>query len=120
MSIFFTIFAFAKKNDDITLQLSWLNQFQFAGYYIAKEKGFYNKVGINVNIKEFSQNTDIIEELKNKKADFIVGRSSFIIEKANGHDVVALGAIYQESPLILLVKKIQILILLKILKIKIS
>jgi diguanylate cyclase (GGDEF)-like protein/PAS domain S-box-containing protein len=105
MSIFFTIFAFAKKNDDITLQLSWLNQFQFAGYYIAKEKGFYNKVGINVNIKEFSQNTDIIEELKNKKADFIVGRSSFIIEKANGHDVVALGAIYQESPLILLVKK---------------
>ena len=29
----------------VTLQLSWLNQFQFAGYYMAKEMVYYEDVG---------------------------------------------------------------------------
>ena len=31
--------------EKVTLQLIWKNQFQFAGYYAAKEKGFYEDVG---------------------------------------------------------------------------
>jgi ABC-type nitrate/sulfonate/bicarbonate transport system substrate-binding protein len=31
--------------EEVTLQLIWKNQFQFAGYYAAKEKGFYEDVG---------------------------------------------------------------------------
>jgi len=92
-------------NKKIVLQLNWLNQFQFAGYYIAKEKGFYDKVGLDVEIKEFTSNTNLIESIKTKKADFAIGRSSLLIERSNGEDVVALGAIFQESPLFLLVKK---------------
>ena len=45
---FFITISFAKNiNKDITLQLSWFDQFQFAGYYIAKEKGVYKELGLD-------------------------------------------------------------------------
>ncbi|MGB7433158.1 MAG: ABC transporter substrate-binding protein [Ahrensia sp.] len=37
--------------DDLTLQLKWVTQAQFAGYYVAKDKGFYDEVDLNVEIK---------------------------------------------------------------------
>ncbi|MEA3314669.1 MAG: ABC transporter substrate-binding protein, partial [Campylobacterota bacterium] len=45
----------ADKGDfeKVSLQLQWKHQFQFAGYYIAKEKGFYKEEGLKVDIKEF-------------------------------------------------------------------
>lgn len=36
---------------DVTLQLKWVTQAQFAGYYVAKDKGFYEEEGLNVTIK---------------------------------------------------------------------
>jgi len=37
--------------DDVTLQLKWVTQAQFAGYYVAKSKGYYDAEGLNVTIK---------------------------------------------------------------------
>ncbi|WP_299841351.1 ABC transporter substrate-binding protein [uncultured Paracoccus sp.] len=37
--------------DDLTLQLKWVTQAQFAGYYVAKDKGFYEEEDLNVTIK---------------------------------------------------------------------
>ena len=37
--------------DKITLQLKWVAQAQFAGYYVAKAKGFYDEAGLDVDIK---------------------------------------------------------------------
>ncbi|PJF11110.1 ABC transporter substrate-binding protein [Pseudorhodobacter sp. MZDSW-24AT] len=37
--------------EDVTLQLKWVTQAQFAGYYVAKDKGFYEEEGLNVTIK---------------------------------------------------------------------
>ena len=37
--------------DALTLQLKWVTQGQFAGYYVAKEKGFYDEAGLDVTIK---------------------------------------------------------------------
>lgn len=36
--------------EDVTLQLKWVTQAQFAGYYVAKDKGFYDEEGLNVTI----------------------------------------------------------------------
>jgi NitT/TauT family transport system substrate-binding protein len=36
---------------DVTLQLKWVTQAQFAGYYAAKEQGFYEEEGLNVTIR---------------------------------------------------------------------
>ncbi len=41
----------AMAADDLTLQLKWVTQAQFAGYYVAKDKGFYDEVDLNVEIK---------------------------------------------------------------------
>ena len=37
--------------DDVTLQLKWVTQAQFAGYYVALEKGYYKDADLNVTIK---------------------------------------------------------------------
>ncbi len=90
--------------DNITLQLNWKHQFQFAGYYMAKELGYYKDAGINLKIKEYSQGIDRITEIEKNRAQFAIGRSDLIIDRAKGKDLVALGAIYQHSPLMLLVR----------------
>ena len=43
--------AAARANDPLTLQLKWLPQAQFAGYYVAAAKGYYKVVGLDVTIK---------------------------------------------------------------------
>ncbi|MEM8804176.1 MAG: ABC transporter substrate-binding protein, partial [Pseudomonadota bacterium] len=41
----------AQAADDFTLQLKWVTQAQFAGYYVALENGFYEEEDLNVTIK---------------------------------------------------------------------
>ena len=40
----------AHAADTVTLQLKWVTQAQFAGYYVAADKGFYKDEGLEVNI----------------------------------------------------------------------
>ena len=42
--------SIAQAADDVTLQLKWVTQAQFAGYYVALDKGFYEEEGLNVTI----------------------------------------------------------------------
>jgi polar amino acid transport system substrate-binding protein len=92
----------AQSNEKVTLYLDWLNQFQFAGYYVAKEKGYYNAVGLDVNIKEFNSNSNVVKEVMENDATYGIGKSSLIIDKFNGNDLILLSAIYQASPLVLM------------------
>src|SRR2546429_4175533 len=39
------------KLTKVTLQLKWVTQAQFAGYYAAKAKGYYKQAGLDVNLK---------------------------------------------------------------------
>src|SRR6201982_533479 len=41
----------AQAADNVTIQLKWVAQAQFAGYFVAKEKGFYKDAGLDVTIK---------------------------------------------------------------------
>ena len=52
MSALFALTAsMASAADDVTIQLKWVTQTQFAGYYVAQDKGFYKEEGLNVTIK---------------------------------------------------------------------
>jgi polar amino acid transport system substrate-binding protein len=93
---------YSKTLDKVTIQLDWLHQFQFAGYYIAKEKGFYENENLDVKIKEFDYNINILDDLLNKKIEYAVGKSSLIVDKLEGKDIVFLSAIYQNSPMVLI------------------
>jgi len=87
----------------VTLQLQWKHQFQFAGFYMAKEKGFYKDAGLDVDILEYQPNIDVIDDVDTTKTEFGIGRSSLILQK--NRDILLLFAIYQTSPYVLLAKK---------------
>ncbi|AXX93893.1 ABC transporter substrate-binding protein [Arcobacter ellisii] len=100
-------FSFLKASalQKTSIQLMWLDQFQFAGFYIAKEKGFYEDVGLDVELKKYNSSINVLDEVLNKRADFGTNSSSLIIDKSNGNDIVLLGSVFQSSPLILLALK---------------
>lgn len=94
----FSINLFAKNLKEVSLQLHWKHQFEFAGYYIAKEKGFYKEKGLNVQIKEFDKNIDVINDVISQKSTFGINYPSLILEKANGKNILLISAILQSSP----------------------
>ena len=105
--VIFTLFFVTLYGDtqNVTVQLRWKHQFQFAGYYMAIHKGFYKEVGLDVKLLEGDSSTNVVESVLSKKADFGVSNSSLVIDYLSGLDVVMLGAIFQHSPNILLAKK---------------
>jgi len=84
----------------VSLQLQWKHQFQFAGYYVAKEKGFYKDAGLDVKIYEHQDGQDVVEMVENGEVDFAIGRSSLLLR--HPQNLKLLAAIYQSSPFVLL------------------
>jgi len=104
--VFIMLTCINAKTTDVSLVLPWKNQFQFAGYLVAKEKGFYSEIGLNVDIKEYDLKRDNTKEVSSLNIDFGVGHSSLILDRINKYsNIVMLGALNQSSPLVLLAKK---------------
>ncbi len=95
--------SYAQKSlEKISLQLQYLDQFQFAGYYMAKEKGFYHDANLDVEIKSYTPTIIPTQEVLSQRATYGIGRSSLMIDIAKGKNLVLLAAIFQSSPQILL------------------
>jgi len=90
------------KESQVSIQLQWKHQFQSAGFYVAKEKGFYRDVGLDVTIKEYDHGINIVEDVVSQKTTFGIGKSSLLLAKHNKRPVVVLNAIYQHSPSVLI------------------
>ena len=100
------ILSFSLGADEkISLQLLWKHQFEFAGFYMAKEKGFYKDEGLELTIKEFDFGVNIVNDVMSRKTDIGIGRSSLVLNKLNGIDLVLLNALYQSSPYVLVSKE---------------
>lgn len=91
--------------EQVRLQLKWTHQFQFAGYYIAEEKGYYRDAGLNVTIMEGSGDINPVDRVTKGVADIGVGTSEIALERAKGSPVVVIADIFQHSPLIFLVRE---------------
>lgn len=91
----------------MTLQLKWTHAFQFAGYYAAQEKGFYQQAGLSVHLLKAAPGTDPVKVVMDGKADFGVGTSSLLLERHAGVPVVALAVIFQHSPQVLVARQNQ-------------
>jgi len=89
----------------VTLQLPWLHQFQFAGYYVAKDKGYYTNAGLDVTILDAQNRQDPFAAVMAGKAHYGVGRSSLIVDYIKGAPLVFMAAIFQSSPMMLLSRK---------------
>src|ERR1700722_2984986 len=62
----------ARADDKVTLQLKWVTQAQFAGYYVAKDKGFYKEDGLDVTIKPGGPDVAPEQVLAGGGADVVV------------------------------------------------
>jgi PAS domain S-box-containing protein len=94
----------SRKPDKVILQLKWRHQFQFAGYYAAVENGYYKEAGLDVTIVEALPGHDPTEAVLTGKADFGIAGSSLALLRDKGKPVVALAAIFQHSPLVIMMK----------------
>jgi len=99
------LLAAPKPMEKVSLQLLWLHQFQFAGYYMAKEKGFYSSVGLDVSLKEYRYGINITEDVISLNSTFGVGRADLIRHDSDGKKILLLASMYQSSPNVLIALK---------------
>lgn len=91
--------------EKVTLQLKWTHAFQFAGYYAALEKGYYEEAGLDVEILEAGPGIDPVERVVWGDAEFGVGTSSLLLSRHKNMPVVALAVIFQHSPQVLITRQ---------------
>lgn len=102
----FQTILFAKDTSlqTIKLQLQWKYQFQFAGFIMAKELGYYEDVGLDVELIEYN-NSVMMQDLEEKKIDYAITNSIISYENKKLRDVTLVATYFQKSPLILITQK---------------
>lgn len=88
----------------VRVQLKWSHQFQFAGFYAAEAQGYFREAGLDVTLVEGGPHVNPTQEVLGGRADFGVGTSGLLITRSRGQPVVAVAAIFQHSPYILIVR----------------
>ena len=82
---------------EITVELKWLHQAQFAGNYVAVKKGYYAAQGLNVTLVPFSYETPTIDAVVHGNATFgITGADELVIARSKGLPLKAV--IYKINP----------------------
>lgn len=91
--------SFKGDMSDISLKLKWKHQAQFAGNYVAAEKGFYKKAGININLIPFDFSEPIVDTVVSGKAQFgIAAADQIILARSEGKPLKAVAVIYRINP----------------------
>lgn len=98
----------AVEKSDVKIQLKWLPQSQFMGYYVALDKGYYKEVGLNVEIVSGGGDVSETVAVNNGTVDFgVTWVSNLINANAGGMELVEVAQVYQRSGLVLCYKKSQ-------------
>ena len=103
--LFINLNADENTLENVTLQLQWKNQFEFAGFYAAKEKGFYKDVGLHVKFKELKEGEKIVSSVLKGDAQYGLAYSSLIADYMNGKPLVLVANFFKQSPLVLITQK---------------
>ena len=95
---------YARQN--VTLQLKWLTQTQFAGYYVALDKGFYAEENLDVTIKPGGPGIATPEVLATGGADVIVDwMPSALVARENGVPLVHIAQPFESSGMMLVCRR---------------
>ncbi len=81
----------SKELEKVSLQLDWKYQFQFAGFIIAKEKGYYKDFGLDVELREFKSGLNVLDEVKSGRSTFTTYDLALLqlLDKKNPIKIVA-------------------------------
>jgi NitT/TauT family transport system substrate-binding protein len=92
----------AEAADKLTLQLKWVTQAQFAGYFVAKDKGFYDEVGLDVTIKPGGPDINPSQVIAGGGADVVVDwMPSALATREKGVPLVNIAQVFQKSGMML-------------------
>lgn len=94
-----------EDTDQVILQLKWKHQFQFAGYYAAKAKGYYQEAGLDVIIREAPEDMSSSQGVLSGEAEFGVTGPDLLLLRGDGEPVVVLSVIFQHSPMVILARE---------------
>ena len=96
----------ACADDDLTLQLKWVTQAQFAGYYVALDKGFYEDEGLNVTIKPGGPDIAPTQILAGGGADVVVEwMPAALASREKGLPLVNIAQPFKSSGMMLTCRK---------------
>ncbi len=99
IACFYLVNFFNPKPVRVNLELKWLHQAQFAGYYVADNNNFYANVGLDVDIHQKNSEINNIDEVSEGKSEFaIVSGSDFLKAVYDGRPIIAVAALFQYSP----------------------
>jgi len=104
------LFAFCNSiaiaQDKLTLQLKWVTQAQFAGYYVAKDKGFYKDAGLDVTVKAGGPDINPSQVIAGGGADVIVDwMPSALATREKGVPIVNISQVFKRSGMMLTCRK---------------
>jgi NitT/TauT family transport system substrate-binding protein len=103
---FLAVPALASEEKTVRLALQWYPQTQFAGYYMAKEKGMYKEYGLDVEILHGNADSDSLERVLSGKAEFATAfLSSAMTRWSKEAPLVNVAQIVQRSALMLVTRK---------------
>jgi len=93
------------EKTDVSIQLKWLPQAQFMGYYVALDKGYYDKVGLNVTIVSGGGDISETTAVYMGQVDFgVTWVSNLISANAGGMGLIEVAQVFQRSGLVLVYK----------------
>src|SRR5690348_16888562 len=96
----------AEAADPVTIQLKWVAQAQFAGYFVAKDKGFYKDAGLDVTIKAGGPDVAPPQVIAGGGADVIVDwMPSALATREKGVPLVNIAQVFQKSGMELTCRK---------------
>jgi NitT/TauT family transport system substrate-binding protein len=96
----------AAAADDVTLQLKWVTQAQFAGYYVALDKGFYEEENLNVTIKPGGPDIAPAQVIAGGGADVVLDwMPSALASREKGLPLVNIAQPFKSSGMMLTCRK---------------
>lgn len=96
----------AEAAEKVTLQLKWVPQAQFAGYYVAQAKGYYKAEGLDVTIKPGGPDISPVQVIAGKSADVVVNwMPDALAARENGVPLVNIAQVFDKSGLMLTCRK---------------
>src|SRR5882724_1021191 len=96
------MFTAAQADESVTLRLKWFHQAQFAGFYVAKEKAYYQSAGLNVDIQPGGPDFPAVQMVAGGNEQFgVTGADQILIARSKGVPVVALAVIFRRNPFVL-------------------
>lgn len=96
----------AQAADKVTLQLKWVTQAQFAGYYVAKDKGFYKEEDLDVEIKPGGPDIAPAQVLAGGGADVVLDwMPSALATREKGVPLVNIAQPFKSSGMMLTCRK---------------